>query len=101
MHVTACFNAMHTASTYGTGCRFDSSLGMLTKKFLSLIEKAEDGILDLNQAADELQVRVPCLLRLVTVVTSDTQQSAFLLLCVMGPGARLIATCSLQWLCFV
>ncbi|KIY95853.1 hypothetical protein MNEG_12111 [Monoraphidium neglectum] len=44
-------------ANYGTGCRFDSSLGMLTKKFLNLIEKAEDGILDLNQAAEELQVQ--------------------------------------------
>ncbi|GBF89163.1 transcription factor [Raphidocelis subcapitata] len=43
--------------TFGTGCRFDSSLGMLTKKFLNLIENAEDGILDLNQAADILQVQ--------------------------------------------
>jgi hypothetical protein len=43
------------AASFATGCRFDSSLGMLTKKFLNLIETAEDGILDLNQAADILQ----------------------------------------------
>jgi hypothetical protein len=30
---------------------------MLTKKFLNLIERAEDGILDLNHAAELLQVR--------------------------------------------
>jgi hypothetical protein len=30
---------------------------MLTKKFVDLIEKADGGILDLNQAADLLQVR--------------------------------------------
>lgn len=38
------------------GCRYDSSLGMLTKKFIQLINKADDGVLDLNHAADMLQV---------------------------------------------
>jgi hypothetical protein len=33
---------------------------MLTKKFVELIERADGGILDLNQAADLLQVRVTC-----------------------------------------
>ncbi|CAL9000207.1 unnamed protein product [Prunus brigantina] len=37
-------------------CRFDSSLGLLTKKFNNLIKHAEDGILDLNNAADTLEV---------------------------------------------
>jgi hypothetical protein len=40
------------------GCRYDSSLGQLTKKFIALINKASDGILDLNHAAEMLQVRV-------------------------------------------
>lgn len=39
------------------GCRYDSSLGLLTKKFLALVEGAESGILDLNQAADTLHVQ--------------------------------------------
>eukprot|EP00775_Hariotina_reticulata_P013663 gene13662-13785_t len=39
------------------GCRYDSSLGMLTKKFIALINKADDGVLDLNHAADMLQVQ--------------------------------------------
>nr|ABD77592.2 E2F1 [Chlamydomonas reinhardtii] len=39
------------------GCRYDSSLGMLTKKFLNLINTARDGILDLNQAAETLKVQ--------------------------------------------
>jgi transcription factor E2F3 len=30
---------------------------MLTKKFINLINKADDGVLDLNHAADMLQVR--------------------------------------------
>lgn len=38
------------------GCRYDSSLGMLTKKFLGLIDNAADGILDLNKAAETLKV---------------------------------------------
>ncbi|GAA0171226.1 general transcription factor [Lithospermum erythrorhizon] len=41
----------------GGPCRFDSSLGMLTKKFINLIKHAEDGILDLNKAADTLEVQ--------------------------------------------
>ncbi|XP_071710460.1 transcription factor E2FA-like [Rutidosis leptorrhynchoides] len=38
-------------------CRYDSSLGLLTKKFINLIKHAEDGILDLNNAAETLDVQ--------------------------------------------
>ena len=38
-------------------CRYDSSLGLLTKKFVNLVEAAPDGVLDLNKAADSLAVR--------------------------------------------
>ncbi|XP_019197805.1 PREDICTED: transcription factor E2FB-like [Ipomoea nil] len=38
-------------------CRYDSSLGLLTKKFINLIKHAEDGIIDLNNAADTLEVQ--------------------------------------------
>ncbi|KAE8671660.1 Transcription factor E2FA [Hibiscus syriacus] len=38
-------------------CRYDSSLGLLTKKFVNLIKHAEDGILDLNKAAQTLEVQ--------------------------------------------
>ncbi|KAL3536044.1 hypothetical protein ACH5RR_004505 [Cinchona calisaya] len=38
-------------------CRYDSSLGLLTKKFINLITQAEDGILDLNKAAEILEVQ--------------------------------------------
>ncbi|TYH36541.1 hypothetical protein ES332_D13G272200v1 [Gossypium tomentosum] len=38
-------------------CRYDSSLGLLTKKFINLIKQAEDGILDLNKAAGTLEVQ--------------------------------------------
>ncbi|KAA3485830.1 transcription factor E2FB-like isoform X4 [Gossypium australe] len=39
-------------------CRYDSSLGLLTKKFINLIKQAEDGILDLNKAAGTLEAEV-------------------------------------------
>merc|ERR1719506_2067748 len=51
------------AAAEGTGmpkqktCRYDSSLGLLTKKFVALIQNAEEGILDLNQAATTLGVQ--------------------------------------------
>lgn len=38
-------------------CRYDSSLGLLTKKFVNLLKNAEDGIIDLNNAADTLEVQ--------------------------------------------
>ncbi|XP_072957954.1 transcription factor E2FB-like isoform X2 [Typha angustifolia] len=38
-------------------CRYDSSLGLLTKKFINLLQQAEDGTLDLNRAADILEVQ--------------------------------------------
>ncbi|KAK8651268.1 hypothetical protein V6N13_140876 [Hibiscus sabdariffa] len=38
-------------------CRYDNSLGFLTKKFINLIKHAEDGILDLNKAAETLEVQ--------------------------------------------
>lgn len=41
----------------GTGCRFDNSLGLLTKKFLHLLKSSADGTLDLNKAATDLGVQ--------------------------------------------
>ena len=38
-------------------CRYDSSLGLLTKKFVSLIQNAPEGVLDLNAAAVTLGVQ--------------------------------------------
>ena len=44
--------------TPGSGsCRYDSSLGLLTKKFVMLMQDADHGILDLNKAAEELHVQ--------------------------------------------
>ncbi|KAL1193086.1 Transcription factor E2FC [Cardamine amara subsp. amara] len=44
-----------TATT--SNCRYDSSLGLLTKKFVRLIQEADDGTLDLNHCADVLEVQ--------------------------------------------
>lgn len=35
---------------------FHFSLGLLTKKFINLLKHAQDGILDLNKAAETLEV---------------------------------------------
>lgn len=40
-----------------SSCRYDSSLGLLTKKFINLLKEAENGVLDLNKAADTLHVQ--------------------------------------------
>ncbi|KAL3684761.1 hypothetical protein R1sor_002783 [Riccia sorocarpa] len=45
------------APTPNSTCRYDSSLGLLTKKFIELIKQADDGVLDLNKAADTLNVQ--------------------------------------------
>jgi len=41
----------------GSTCRYDSSLSLLTKKFVFLLEKAEEGTIDLNRAAESLGVQ--------------------------------------------
>lgn len=40
-----------------TPSRQEKSLGLLTSKFVSLLQEAEDGILDIKSAADQLAVR--------------------------------------------
>jgi len=37
--------------------RFEKSLGLLTTRFVTLLQEAEEGILDLKQAADQLNVK--------------------------------------------
>ncbi|XP_029307957.1 transcription factor E2F3-like [Cottoperca gobio] len=37
--------------------RYDTSLGLLTKKFVDLLAQSSDGVLDLNLAAEKLQVQ--------------------------------------------
>ncbi|CAN1163345.1 Transcription factor E2FC [Linum perenne] len=48
-----CVNGTNSAN----GCRYDSSLGLLTKKFVKLIQEAKDGTLDLNKTAEVLEVQ--------------------------------------------
>lgn len=43
--------------TPASNCRYDSSLGLLTKKFINLVKQADGGILDLNKAAETLEVQ--------------------------------------------
>lgn len=40
-----------------TACRYDNSLGLLTRKFIDLVRDSERGVLDLNSAATKLQVQ--------------------------------------------
>ncbi|XP_057731003.1 transcription factor E2FC-like isoform X3 [Arachis stenosperma] len=47
--------APHLAAV--NNCRYDSSLGLLTKKFVCLIEAADYGTLDLNKTAETLEVQ--------------------------------------------
>ncbi|CAJ2642957.1 transcription factor E2FC-like isoform X2 [Trifolium pratense] len=47
--------AMNSAAV--NNCRYDSSLGLLTKKFVTLIQDAKDGTLDLNKTAEVLEVQ--------------------------------------------
>lgn len=37
--------------------RYDTSLGLLTKKFLTLLQTSPDGVVDLNKASEHLSVQ--------------------------------------------
>ena len=54
-HLIVCGTAKVDAIKVTT-MSYDSHSGLLTKKFINLIKHAEDGILDLNKAADTLEV---------------------------------------------
>ena len=56
------------------GNRYDSSLGLLTKKFVQLVEAAPDGVLDLNKAAESLNVS--CILVFTDQQAESTDQIA-------------------------
>lgn len=45
------------ANDKGNSCRYDSSLGLLTTKFVNLLKDSHDGVLDLNAAAETLNVQ--------------------------------------------
>lgn len=38
-------------------CRYDNSLGLLTRRFVQLLRDSPDGIVDLNGAATQLEVQ--------------------------------------------
>ncbi|KAI7877746.1 hypothetical protein K492DRAFT_238987 [Lichtheimia hyalospora FSU 10163] len=44
-------------SSNAQSCRYDSSLGLLTKKFIGLLRSSDHGELDLNRAATQLKVQ--------------------------------------------
>nr|XP_061823914.1 transcription factor E2F2-like [Nerophis lumbriciformis] len=46
-----------TPKSPGERTRYDTSLGLLTKKFVGLIAESPDGVLDLNWATDVLEVQ--------------------------------------------
>lgn len=46
-----------SSSAFDTGTRYDTSLGLLTKKFIDLLEESPDGIIDLNVASAQLNVQ--------------------------------------------
>jgi transcription factor E2F3 len=45
------------ASFADTGTRYDTSLGLLTRKFIDLLENSPDGVIDLNVASVQLNVQ--------------------------------------------
>jgi len=51
------FNMAADFNSPGTPSRHEKSLGLLTAKFVSLLQEAQDGVLDLKLAADQLAVR--------------------------------------------
>ncbi|KAG2460670.1 E2F2 factor, partial [Polypterus senegalus] len=46
-----------TPKSPGERTRYDTSLGLLTKKFVGLLGESSDGVLDLNKAAEVLEVQ--------------------------------------------
>lgn len=50
-------HSIAASTSFDTGSRYDTSLGLLTKKFVDLLEAADDGIIDLNVASGQLNVQ--------------------------------------------
>ncbi|THU73109.1 hypothetical protein C4D60_Mb04t19330 [Musa balbisiana] len=57
LHTSGSTDGTHLNPLASNSCRYDSSLGLLTKKFIDLLHKAKDGSLDLNTAAETLEVQ--------------------------------------------
>ncbi|MBN3297703.1 E2F2 factor, partial [Amia calva] len=54
---TARMPSPKTPKSPGERTRYDTSLGLLTKKFVGLLSESADGVLDLNWAAEVLEVQ--------------------------------------------
>lgn len=54
-YFSVCFLA--APKSPGERTRYDTSLGLLTKKFVGLIAESPDGVLDLNWATEVLEVQ--------------------------------------------
>ncbi|KAG5670869.1 hypothetical protein PVAND_001102 [Polypedilum vanderplanki] len=50
-------NSVGNTSFADTGTRYDTSLGLLTRKFIDLLENSPDGVIDLNVASVQLNVQ--------------------------------------------
>ncbi|XP_054909097.1 transcription factor E2F2 isoform X2 [Poeciliopsis prolifica] len=56
-NVAAGLQSPRTPKSPGERTRYDTSLGLLTKKFVGLIAESADGVLDLNWATEVLEVQ--------------------------------------------
>ncbi|KAM9466335.1 transcription factor E2F2 isoform 2-T2 [Clarias gariepinus] len=54
---TARLSSPRTPKSPGERTRYDTSLGLLTKKFVGLLSESADGVLDLNWATEVLEVQ--------------------------------------------
>ena len=81
---------MTSLCVMSAGNRYDSSLGLLTKKFVQLVEAAPDGVLDLNKAAESLNV---CL-SLCTDPTQITNTTTSIGMCPITFSAVCHTVCS-------
>ena len=87
---------MTSLCVMSAGNRYDSSLGLLTKKFVQLVEAAPDGVLDLNKAAESLNVclslcidTVQIVIRTLSIVMCPTTFQAPLQKCSSHTGMQL------------
>lgn len=57
LHVPLSVSLLSAPKSPGERTRYDTSLGLLTKKFVGLIAESPDGVLDLNWATEVLEVQ--------------------------------------------
>lgn len=54
---TSSVSSSSSKKRYSEGTRYDTSLGLLTKKFIDLLKESTDGVVDLNIASTKLNVQ--------------------------------------------